>query len=117
MVRWLHSNWSRPLLSTLLLLTAYGGFELWLSAGGARKLTLDELPSAAASSGLPATRAHYEVVLDFKPEAFHITRVQAVGRVIEVRGNTILTMDLGAADARELARQYWVADMRRWKGL
>lgn len=114
---WLRSDALRPLLSTVLLLAAYLGYELWLSAGGARKLTADELPTAAAQSGQPAPRAHYEVVLGFKPEAFHITRVQAVGRVIEVRGNTILTMDLASPDARELARQYWVADMRRWKGL
>jgi hypothetical protein len=117
MAGWLRSDWSRPLLSTFLLLAVYLGYEAWLSAGGARKLTADELPGGAVQAGQMAPRAHYEVVLDFKPEAFHITRVQAVGRVIEVRGNTILTMDMASAEAQDLARQYWVADMRRWKGL
>ena len=100
----------RPVLVTLGLIAAYLGYQAWLSAGGARKLTDDELPALNA-------KAHYEVVVNFPPEAFHITRMQDVGRVIEVKGLSVFLMDIRADDARELARNYWVADLKRWKGL
>jgi hypothetical protein len=100
----------RPLVVTLALLVAYAAYEGWLSYTGAKKLTASEVPT-----GRP--KAHYEIVVNFAPEAFHLTRVQAVGRVIEVRTTSIFVMDVSAADARELARNYWVADIKPWKGL
>jgi hypothetical protein len=100
----------RPVLATLGLIAAYLGFQFWLIAGGARKLTEDEMPA-------PNAKAHYEVVVNFPPEAFHITRMQDIGRVIEVKGNSVFLMDLKGDDARELARNYWIADLKRWKGL
>lgn len=98
----------RPLVVTLLVLLAYGGYEAWLTRGGAVKLTADEITGA---------RAHYEVVANFAPEAFHVTRMQAIGRLIEVKGTSVFLMDVDAADARELARNYWISDVKRWKGL
>ena len=100
----------RPVAVTLGLIAAYFAYQGWLSAGGARKLTQDELPAAN-------TKAHYEVVVNFPPEAFHITRMQDIGRVIEVRGLSVFLMDLKGDDARELARNYWISDLKRWKGL
>ena len=55
-------------------------------------------------------------MLRFPPEAFHVTRMQQIGRVIEVRGASVFLMDVRRPAARELARQYWVADVRRWPG-
>ena len=52
----------------------------------------------------------------FAPEAFHLTRIQDIGRVIEVRGSSIFVMDVKAPDARALARNYWVAGVKPWKG-
>ena len=98
----------RPLVVTLLVLLAYGGYEAWLSHGGAMKLTADEIASS---------RAHYEIIVNFAPEAFHVTRMQAIGRLIEVKGQSVFLMDVDAEDARELARNYWIADVKPWQGL
>jgi hypothetical protein len=104
----LKSPLMRPVAVTLGLLCAYAGYETWLTLSGARKLTADELRDG---------KAHYEIVANFAPEAFHITRIQDVGRVIEVRGSSIYVMDINPADARLLARNYWIADVKPWKGL
>jgi hypothetical protein len=100
----------RPVVVTVALLAAYLAYEQWLSIGGAQKLTQDELQR-------PGTKHHYEIVVNFPPEAFHVTRMQAAGRVIEVRGTSVFLMDVSAGDARELARNYWIADVKPWKGL
>jgi len=98
----------RPLLVTLLVLLSYGGYELWLTRGGAMKLTVDEVS---------VPKGHYEITVNFPPEAFHVTRMQAIGRLIEVKGTSVFLMDVGADDARELARNYWIADVKPWRGL
>ena len=100
----------RPIAATVFLALLYLGYTLWLSAAGARKLTEAERPA-------PGARAHFEVVLDFPPESFHVTRMQAIGRLIEVKGNSVFLMDVERDDAIELARNYWVADLKAWRGL
>ena len=100
----------RPIAATLLLLLLYAGYNLWLSAGGAAKLAENERPA-------PGARAHFEVQVNFAPEAFHITRMQAIGRLIKVRGTSVFLMDVERDDAIELARNYWVADLKPWRGL
>ncbi len=98
----------RPIAATLAIAALCVAYQLWLSAGGARKLAADEVA--------PGARGHYEVVANFAPEAFHVTRMQAIGRLIEVRGTSVFMMDVGADDIRELARAYWIADVRPWAG-
>ena len=98
----------RPVLVTLALLAAYAGYETWLTVSGARKMAVD-----APHDG----KAHFEIVASFAPEAFHLTRIQDIGRVIEVRGSSIFVMDVKASDARALARNYWIAGVKPWKGL
>lgn len=100
----------RPLAATLAAVLFYAGYHLWLSMSGAAKLTGAELPA-------PGERAHYEVVVAFPPEGFHITRMQAIGRLIEVKGRSVYLMDVGRDDAVELARNYWIDDLRPWRGL
>ena len=100
----------RPVVVTLSLLCAYAGYEGLLTISGAKKLTAEEVPAGN-------TKAHYEIVANFPPEAFHITRIQDVGRVIEVRITSIFVMDIRPNDARELARNYWISDIKPWKGM
>ena len=100
----------RPIAATLLLLLLYAGYNLWLSAGGATKLDASERPAAGA-------RAHFEVLVNFPPEGFHITRMQEIGRVIEVKGRSVFLMDVERDDAIELARNYWITDLKPWRGL
>lgn len=98
----------RPIVVTIAVVLAYLVYEAWLTAGGARKLADDEVGSP---------KGHYEIVARFAPEAFHVTRMQAIGRVIEVKGSSVFLMDVGADDARALARNYWIEDVKRWRGL
>jgi hypothetical protein len=96
-------------VATGLVLGLASVLGLWGAWSGRQKLTAEELAG-------PGDRLHFEVVLRFPPEAFHVTRMQEIGRVIEVRGASVFLMDVRRAAARELARQYWVADVRRWPG-
>lgn len=98
----------RPVVVTLGLLCAYAGYETWLTVAGARKLSADTPRDG---------KAHFEIVANFAPEAFHLTRIQDIGRVIEVRGSSIYVMDVKGSDARALARNYWIAGVKPWKGL
>ena len=100
----------RPIAVTLVLALLFLGYHLWLSITGATKLGEAERPAQGA-------RAHFEVVVDFPPEAFHITRMQAIGRLIEVKGTSVFLMDVERDDAIAIARNYWVADVKRWRGL
>lgn len=100
----------RAIVVTALLLLAWGGFLAWSYWNGSQKLSPAEL--ANAKDG----RMHVQVTLDFAPEAFHMAMFQSVGRLIEVRGETAYLMDVRVADARSLAREYWVRDIRSWQG-
>ena len=76
----------RPLAATLALALAYFGYEAWLDAGGARKLAGIEIPSP---------KGHYELRIAFPPEGFHVTRMQAIGRLIEVKAQGSLHANSG----------------------
>ena len=56
--------------------------------------------------GLPA----YSVVVTFpfRPEFFHITKLQQIGTVAGVKDNSIRVLQLTAAQVREIAGFYWV---------
>jgi hypothetical protein len=96
-------------VATLVVLGLVGAFGLWGVWNGRQKLTAEELAG-------PGERLHFEIVLRFPPEAFHVTRMQQIGRLIEVHGASVFLMDVRRPAARELARQYWVADVRPWPG-
>lgn len=100
----------RAVVVTTLLLLAWGAFRVWSDWAGSQRLTAGEL--AQAKSG----RLHVEVTLNFAPEAFHMMLFQSVGRLIEVRRDTAYLMDVRVQDARSLARQYWVREIRPWQG-
>jgi hypothetical protein len=56
--------------------------------------------------GLPA----YSVVVTFpfRPEFFHITKLQEIGTVAGVQDDSIRVLQLTAAQVREIAGFYWV---------
>ena len=99
----------RPVAATLIVVALVLAYQAWIAAGAARKLRADELPPADS-------KAAYEIVLRFAPEAFHTTRLQDLGRVIKVEGSSVFMADVPAAALRDVARNYWVVDISRWQG-
>jgi len=103
MSRLLHRACLLPIVTTLLLASVTGLYQLWLAAAAPAKLAGVLLPSA-----------DIEFVLAFAPESFHITRLQAIGRVIKVEGRSVFVSDVRAEDALTFARAYWVVAVRPW---
>jgi hypothetical protein len=100
----------RAVVATAALLLTWGAFSSWESWTGAQKLTTADLASAKGG------RLHIAVTARFAPEAFHMMIFQSIGRLIEVRGETAYLMDVRVEDARSLAREYWVQDIKPWPG-
>jgi hypothetical protein len=100
----------RAVAVTAVLLLTWGAFSLWESWTGAQKLTTANLASAKGG------RLHIAVTLKFAPEAFHMMLFQSMGRLIEVKGETAYLMDVRVEDARSLAREYWVRNIKSWPG-
>jgi hypothetical protein len=100
---------SRPVVVTALLMALLLGWQGWTTWEGRQKLHLCDLA--------PGTeRVDIAVRFDFVPEGFHITRLQAIGRLIRVDGETAYLKDVPLPAARRFARHYWVAGIDRWKG-
>jgi hypothetical protein len=97
----------RPLVATLALGAVALGWMAWGDRHASR-LMGDLAPTAA--------RGHFAVTLDFAPESFHVTRLQAIGRVVEVKDRTIYMMDVRTAAMREFAEFYWVREVAAWPG-
>jgi hypothetical protein len=100
---------SRPIAATLCIALLCLAYNLWLVAKGAANLAEDQRPAVGG-------RGDFQVVLNFPPESFHQTRMQAVGRLVKVEGNTAFLRDVERDNAIDLSRNYWVASMRRWNG-
>lgn len=97
----------RPLYATAVLLAIGLGWIAW-GKMHAQSLT--------AGLDLKPGKAHYAITLAFAPEAFHVTRLQAIGRVIEVKDATVFMMDVAAADIGDVATNYWVREVASWPG-
>ncbi len=97
----------RPALATLVIAV----FALCWTAWGAWHAT-----TVMAGIEPGPGKANFAVTLDFAPEGFHVTRLQGIGRVIEVHGPTVLMMDVDKASMRAFATAYWVREVRTWAG-
>jgi hypothetical protein len=97
----------RPLGATLALVAIALVWGIW-----------DEMHARGLMDGLSlrAGRNHFAVTLDFAPEGFHVTRLQAIGRVIEVRERTVYMMDVDTAAMRDIAANFWVREVATWPG-
>ena len=99
----------RPVAATLCIVLLCLSYNLWLAMQGGAKLSDDQRPAVGG-------RSDFQVVLKFAPESFHLTRMQAIGRLVKVEGDTVYLKDVGRDHAIALSRNYWVASMRRWNG-
>jgi hypothetical protein len=68
------------------------------------------------AAGIGEGKNHYILTLAFAPEGFHVTRLQAIGRLIEVRGPEVFLMDVDPAALRTATTAYWVRGVRPWPG-
>lgn len=82
------------------VVTALVGWQLWLSAASAGKI----------SDGIPEDRRRVDVLvtLPFPPERFHIQKFQKLGRVSGTKGNSVQVRGVNRADLKALARPFWV---------
>jgi hypothetical protein len=97
-----------PAVATAIVAIALLLAWLFAHVGAQRKL--------AGLEPLVDGRAHYRITLDFEPERFHQLRLQDLGRLVEVRGNSVYMMDLSPAAVRRIAGEYWVREIARWEG-
>ncbi len=97
----------RPLYATVVLLAIGLGWIAW-----------GQLHAQSLTAGLDLKpgKAHFAITLAFAPEAFHVTRLQSIGRVIEVKDATVFMMDVAAADIHDVATNYWVREVTSWPG-
>ncbi|HEY1328020.1 MAG TPA: hypothetical protein VGI14_13845 [Casimicrobiaceae bacterium] len=97
-----------PLFATIAIVAA---LLLYFAAGlvGAQRKLAPLEPIGDA-------RANYQVTLDFAPERFHQLFLQDKGRMVGVHGDVVDMMDVEPGALRDIARQYWVASISRWKG-
>ena len=97
-----------PALATAVIAALLLTYWVLAWTGAARKLA----PLEPVAEG----RAHYRIALDFAPERFHQLVLQDLGRLVEVRGNTVYMMDVTPAALHDIAERYWVASIERWSG-
>ncbi len=94
---------------TALLVAGLLAFHTWSRVSGAAKFAA--VSGEAGADG----RLSAEIVLNVTPERFHIELMQDAGRVVEIKGRSIFLADLPAERALAIARNYWVAELRRWR--
>ena len=97
----------RTFAATIAVVAIAAGWTLW-GRSHAESLT--------RAGGIGTAKGHYIVTLAFAPEGFHVTRLQAIGRLIEVRGTEIFLMDVDPTALRDAATAYWVRGVREWPG-
>jgi len=100
---------ARPVWATLLLLAVIAAYQVWGTLAASAKLAAAGLDDADGP-------VHVEVVLDIEPEQFHMFAFQRAGRLVEVEAPSVFLMDVPPARLRELAANYWVAEIRPWAG-
>jgi hypothetical protein len=99
---------STPVAATAAIVAVLGSYALYGHMSAERKLAIMGEPDVP--------RGSYRITLDFAPERFHQTRLQEVGRLVEVRDRTVYMMDMTPAAIRGAAGEYWVAGVDRWDG-
>lgn len=91
-------------LSVVALVAAIGCYQAWLALGASGRIGAGVLQRAEAEGTIPAV-----IRLPFKPERFHIAKIQAEGRIRRVNGNAVELRSITPDGIRALAgRYYWI---------
>lgn len=93
-------------LTVLSVLIALGAYQSWLALTAPGRIGPNVLQRAEAE-GTTAAVIH----LPFKPERFHIAKIQEEGgRIRKVDGNAVELRSISADGIRSLARRYYWID-------
>ena len=100
-------SWLRPIATTAILIACFLCFELWSWQLGRERLADIHLPG-------PGHTVDIEITLPFTPEGFNIQRLQAAGRLVRIDGRQAWLEAVTRDQLVDLARLYWVGDIRLW---
>ena len=94
----------RTLAVLLLLVVVY---QAWLSVAALGKV-------ADGVGAEPDARGRFavDVVLGFEPERFHVLELQEYGRVRGTDGTVLHLRSVSPAGVDEMARKYWIDEIR-----
>lgn len=107
--RLLSSVGARTVIAVLLLWAGYQGWMLFEAPGRIEPGLIERAEREDA--------VNIVVRLAFPPERFHVLKIQDVGRVGRVRGDTVEVHDVDAEGIRKLARSYyWIAMINSSEG-
>lgn len=99
---------ARMLMIGVLLAVSY---QVWLTAQAGGKL------DAAIESSVDARgQVNLEVELGFPPERFHILHLQDHGRIRRTDGNVVELRSVSLDSTQQLARTYWIREIRVHEG-
>lgn len=95
-------------LFTLLVVAFVAVVEGGASIDGKQKL---------AASGVDTAAASVSVLLEMRmpPEQYHMTRLQAAGRLARVDGRRVYMSAIQPQALQALLRERWIARAERWK--
>lgn len=94
---------------TAFLISAFAVIELGAYVQGSMKLH---------AAGIAADSTSVPVVLHLRvsPEQYHMTRLQAAGRLARVVEKTVYMRETSGAQLADLASEGWVTKIERWSG-
>lgn len=102
--RFLASTGGRTVIIAALLVSLYQG---WLTIQAPGKI------DPAVWDGIDRRgRVSIEVEFGFAPERFHILHLQEIGRIRRTRGSVVEVRSVEVRSVGELARNYWVKEIR-----
>jgi hypothetical protein len=93
---------SVSMITMLTVLLLVGFYQTWLVYGAAGRIEPGLLERAAREGTIPAA-----IVLPFKPERFHIAKLQEEGRIRRVVGNVVELRSIDRDGIQALARRYY----------
>ena len=96
----MHSTRGRVVLAVFAV---WLGFQLWLTLGGARKVS--------AQLAGTSEKVNVQIELPFMPERFHVLAFQKYGRIAGADDHSIGLRGVKQTDLNSVARPYWVTSV------
>jgi hypothetical protein len=95
---------ARLIVTALIVIAALNVLPLYGQLTADAKI--DPALQKQLGDGSPAYSVRVD--MDFPPEYFHIRKLQAIGTVAGVQGDTVRVLQLTPDEVHQIARFYWV---------